>query len=179
MRWYLKFTAIVDDLSEALGRLVSWTALVMVFVGSWNAVTRYFSRQTGIDFHANALQDTQWYLFSAMFLLGAAYTLKRDEHVRVDVIYHRLSVKTRLWITLAGHVLFLVPFCCVVIWASWPLVADSWRILEGSPDPGGLPRYVVKTMIPIGFFLLLLQGLAEIVKTSRSIKNAATHEAVP
>ena len=171
MRWVQKFVSIVDDLSETLGRLVSWTTLIIVLVGSWNAITRYFSRSTGIDFHANALQDAQWYLFSAMFLLGASYALKRDEHVRVDVIYHRLSHRAQLWINLVGHIAFLIPFCCVVIWASWRLVVDSWSILEGSPDPGGLPRYVVKTMIPIGFACLLLQGVAETIKTVIALRR--------
>ncbi len=170
MRSLLKFSGFVDAINEQLGRVVAWTALLTVLVGSWNAITRYLSRETGMDFHANALQDLQWYLFSAMFLIGAAFTLKRDEHVRVDVFYHGFKPRTRILINLAGHTAFLLPFCLVMIWTSSSMVRESWKILEGSPDPGGLVRYPVKTMIPIAFFLLFLQGLSEIIKLTRAWK---------
>lgn len=160
----------VDGLSDAVGRLVSWLILVIVLLGSYNAIARYLSRGLGWDIHANALQDLQWYLFSVVFLAGSGWTLRRDEHVRVDVLYHRFPERMQQGIQIAGTVLFLIPFCLVMLWASWPLVRHSWNILEASPDPGGLPRFIIKTAIPLGFLLLLLQGCAELGKHLRAWK---------
>ena len=159
----------IDELNEKLGRLVSWLAVVIVVVGSWNAMARYLGKSLGRNVHLNALQDLQWYLFSVMFLVGAAYTLKRDEHVRVDVLFSRFAPRTRLWINIVGTAAFLIPFSITVIWASWPLVRDAWVILETSPDPGGLARYPIKAAIPVGFFLLLLQGISELIKYIRAL----------
>ena len=108
--------------------------------------------------------DLQWYLFSLIFLMGSAYGLNHDYHVRVDVMYARLGRRTRAWIDLIGSVLFLVPFTGVMLWVSWGPVVRSWAILETSPDPGGLPRYPIKTVILVSFFLLFLQAISQIVK---------------
>jgi TRAP-type mannitol/chloroaromatic compound transport system permease small subunit len=154
----------IERFSDLTGRLLYWLTLAMVLIGSYNAVVRYLGRYIGSDLSSNAYIELQWYLFSLVFLLGAAYTLKEDAHVRVDVLYSRLSERGKAWINLLGTLLFLIPFCALMIWVSWSSVASSWSVLEMSPDPGGLPRYPIKTVIPIGFALLILQGVAHSVK---------------
>ena len=160
-------------LCAGVGRASAWLIVLIVLAGSWNALARYAGKGWGIELSANALQDAQWYLFSLVFLLGAAWTLQRDEHVRVDVLYQRFSPRTRAWINLAGHTLFLIPFCLVMLWASWPLVRDAWLIHEQSPDPGGLPRYPIKAALPLGFLLLLAQGLVSLARELRVVRGRA------
>ena len=143
----------------------------MVVIGSVNAVFRYLGRFTGVDLSSNAYLESQWYLFSIVFLLAASYTLRQGAHVRVDVLYGRLSKKGQAWLNLAGGVLFLIPFSVLMIWASWSWVLNSWDVLEISPDPGGLPRYPLKTIIPITFVLLILQGFSEIIKSAATIRG--------
>lgn len=159
-----KITGVIDAISEQTGRAVAWLTLVVVLVAAFNAVARYLARFIQIDLSSNAFIELQWYLFAVIFLLGAAYTLKHNAHVRVDVLYDRFSARTRAWINLVGHILFLIPFCVFMIWITTPYVLNSWRELEGSADPGGLPRYPIKTVLPIAFVLLLLQAVSEVLK---------------
>ncbi len=158
------FVRLVDGFTERVGRAVSWLVLAMVLIGAYNAVARYLGRGLGVNLSSNAYLEAQWYLFSLVFLLGAAYTFKHDNHVRVDVLYGRMSKRGRLWIDLIGTVVFLLPFSLFTLWVSWPSVRNSWTVLEGSPDPGGLPRYPIKSMILVAFALLALQGCAEVVR---------------
>ena len=132
---------------------------MMTVLGALNAILRYSSRFTGQVLSSNGLLEGQWYLFSAVFLLGAGYTLSQDKHVRVDVVYSQLSKVNQQRIDLVGVVVFAIPFCILGIWSSWEFVMNSWSILEQSPDAGGLARYPVKTLIPVGFGLLLWQCL--------------------
>ena len=136
----------------------------MVVIASYNTIARYCGRYVGINLTSNALLEAQWYLFSVVFLLGAAHALIHNVHVRVDVVYDRLRARARAWINLIGGGLLLLPFCIFAIWASWPPVISSWRIHEISPDPGGLPRYPIKMLIPIAFMFIILQGVAEMIK---------------
>lgn len=159
-----RITEWIDSLNDRVGRLASWLVLVIVLLGAWNAVARYATRFTELSLSSNAYLELQWYLFSAMFLLGGAYTLKSDEHVRVDVLHATLHPRMRARIDVAGTLLFLIPFCCFMLWASWFPVKNAWAIREMSPDPGGLPRYPVKTLIPVAFVLLLLQAVALLIK---------------
>lgn len=154
----------LDGLAKHLGAGVSWLTLLMVLVGAYNTLARYVGKGLGLSLGSNAYLELQWYLFSAVFLLGASDALRRDAHVRVDVFYGRLGPAGRDWIDLVGGVLFLVPFCVAGIVLSWPSVASSWAVGEVSPDPGGLPRYPIKTLVPVAFGLLLLQGVAEIAR---------------
>lgn len=154
----------IDRLNERIGALAAWTVLAVVLLGAWNAVARYISKFTELNISSNAYLELQWYLFSVMFLLGGAYTLKRDEHVRVDVLYARWSPRTRARIDVAGTLLFLIPFSIFVLITSWFPVSNSWAIREMSPDPGGLPRYPIKTLIPVAFVLLLLQAVSQLRK---------------
>ncbi|NKB88288.1 MAG: TRAP transporter small permease subunit [Acidobacteria bacterium] len=143
----------------------------MVLIGAYNAVARYLGRGIGINLSSNAYLEAQWYLFSLVFLLGAAYTFKHDNHVRVDVLYGRLSRRGKTIINLIGTALFLLPFSIFSIWVSWPSVRNSWAVLEGSPDPGGLPRYPIKTMIIVAFVLLALQGVAELIRGVQLLRS--------
>ncbi len=171
MRLLLRLSAAIDRANDRIGAAIQWLVLLMVLVGAFNALARYATRYTGISLSSNAYFDLQWYMFSLIFLLGAAYGLNNDVHVRVDVLYSRLSVRGRAWIDLAGSVLFLLPFCIMMLWVSWPFVRNSWAVLEGSPDPGGLPRYPIKTLILVSFFLLFLQGVSQTVKQVERIRT--------
>ncbi len=164
MRSLLRISTAIDRLNDRIGSIIQWLALVTVVIGALNAIARYTGRYTGVSLSSNAYLDLQWYLFSLIFLMGAAYGLNHDYHVRVDVLYSRLGHRARAWIDLIGSALFLVPFAFVMLWVSWGPVANSWAILETSPDPGGLPRYPIKTVILVSFFLLLLQAISQIVK---------------
>jgi TRAP-type mannitol/chloroaromatic compound transport system permease small subunit len=158
-------------MNDAVGRVVYWLGLAMVLIAAFNSVVRYLGRFIGTDWSSNAYLEAQWYLFSVVFLLGAAYTLRHEGHVRVDVIFSRFSAKGKAWIDLAGTVLFLIPFCVLMIWVSIPSVEHSWAVMEMSPDPGGLPRYPIKTLIPIAFFLLILQALSMTVRSVATIRG--------
>jgi TRAP-type mannitol/chloroaromatic compound transport system permease small subunit len=162
-RW-LQWARRIDRVSEWSGWGLYWLTLGMVGVGAFNAIARYLGRYAGVRLSSNMWIELQWYLFSLVFLLGAAYTLKYDDHVRVDVLYGRLSRQGKAWINLLGTVLFLLPFCGVVLWMSIPFVTNSWAVLEASPDPGGLPRYPIKTVIPLALLLLMLQGVSLMIR---------------
>lgn len=164
MKALFRLADAVDALSEKVGSLAALLALVMVLLGAFNAVARYAGRALGVDLASNLYIEAQWFCFAAMFLLGAAVTLRRDEHVRVDVLYARLSPTRKAWLDVAGTVLLLVPFCGFAIWSSLPTVLMSVSVREGSPEPGGLPRYPLKVLIPVAFGLVLLQGLAFLVR---------------
>jgi TRAP-type mannitol/chloroaromatic compound transport system permease small subunit len=165
-----KVSHAIDRVSGAVGRVTWWLTLAMVLFGAFNAVVRYLDRYTGWGLSSNVYIELQWYLFAAVFLLGAAYALREDAHVRVDVMYGRLSRKGRAWINVAGTVLFLIPFCVFALIQSIPTVSNSWAILEQSPDPGGLPRYPIKTLIPIAFVLLLVQGVSMLIKAFEDLR---------
>lgn len=164
MQRLLKISRAIDRFSNRIGVLLSWLVLLMVLVGVYNAVTRKLSQSMGLDLSSNMYIEAQWYMFSLVFLWAAGYALRHGVHVRVDIFYTRLNGKGKAWIDTLGTLLFLLPLCVLVIWISTPYALDSWRILENSPDPGGLPRYLIKTAIPIAFILLLLQGVSELVR---------------
>lgn len=149
----------MDQFYAIVSKVCAWILFVMTILGALNAVLRYSSKFTGQVWSSNAFLEGQWYLFSAVFLLGAGYTLYKDKHVRVDVLYSRLSKSGQKRINLIGTLVFAIPFCLLGIWSSFEFVFNSWSIWEQSPDAGGLPRYPVKTLIPVGFTLLLLQCL--------------------
>ncbi|MGD8601688.1 MAG: TRAP transporter small permease subunit [Gemmatimonadota bacterium] len=164
MRLLRRLSSGVDALNDRIGASIRWLVLLMVLTGAGNAVVRYFSRGLGLSLNLVPVTEAQWYLFSIVFLLGAAYALRHGVHVRVDVLYERLTTRTRAWIDLVGTVLFLVPFAVMMLWVTFPAVRSSWEIREASPDPGGLPRYPVKALILVAFALLVLQALSEVVK---------------
>lgn len=136
----------------------------MIGVGVWNVLGRYLGNAIGQNLSSNALIETQWYLFDLVFLLGAAYTLQHNDHVRVDVFYARWNRRRKAMADLFGTLVFLLPFCALVIYFSWGAVVQSWAIRETSPDPGGLIRYPIKSMIIVSFALLILQGISDAIK---------------
>jgi TRAP-type mannitol/chloroaromatic compound transport system permease small subunit len=149
---------IINTISEWTGRLIAWLVLILVLIIVYNS-----SMAAVFSIGSVALQELQWHLFALIFLLGAAYTLKHDEHVRVDIIYQGrwMDKRKRAWVDLLGGLFLLVPFCLLIISASWTFVHDAYIFQEGSPDGGGLPfRFLLKSAIPVGFGLLMLQGIA-------------------
>lgn len=146
----------IDGLNEWVGQGVSWVTLSLVLVVFIDVVMRYLFNTSYVF-----TQELEWHLFGFIFLIGAGYTLLHDGHVRVDIIYQRLGIKGRAWINLLGVLFFLIPGCILVITTSWKFTLNSFSILEGSPDPGGIPfRFIIKGCIPVGFTFLLLQGLS-------------------
>jgi TRAP-type mannitol/chloroaromatic compound transport system permease small subunit len=160
----LRIASIIDTINEWVGRLTYWLVLLMVLIGVWNVIGRYLGRFIGQNLTSNVLIEVQWYLFDLVFLLGAAYTLKHNEHVRVDLFYKDWPPRRKALANLIGTILFLIPFSVMVIYFSWGSIISSWQILETSPDPGGLPRYPIKSMIIVSFILLIFQGVAEAIK---------------
>ena len=155
----LKLSRLVDGLNERVGRAVYWLILVAVLVSAGNATVRYL-----FDMSSNGWLELQWYLFSAVFLLAAGYTLQHNEHVRIDLIFSRLPARRRAWIDLFGSVFFLLPIAIVVMVLSWPVFVESYLRHEVSADAGGLLRWPAKLLIPAGFLLLVLQGISEFIK---------------
>jgi TRAP-type mannitol/chloroaromatic compound transport system permease small subunit len=149
-----------------------WLVLAMVLVGAFNAVARYTDATTGWALSSNTWLELQWYAFALVFLLGAPYALATDDHVRVDVLYGRLGPRAKAGIDLAGTLLLLVPFCLFVLWFSLPAVQSSWAVWEQSPNPGGLPRYPIKTAIPVACVLLLGQGAALALRCLAVLRGA-------
>lgn len=136
----------------------------MVLIGAISAVARYFARSQQWTLNLTPATEAQWYLFSLIFLLGAAYGLNHDVHVRVDVMYERMSPRVQAIIDMVGTLFFLVPFSILMLYVSFPAVRAAWNVREMSPDPGGLPRYPIKALILVSFVLLLLQAFSQLVK---------------
>lgn len=152
----------VDHFTEQSGRLLAWLTLALAAVTCLVVLLRY-----GIGIGSVAIQESTSYLHAMVFMLGAAYTMKQDGHVRVDIFYRRLSPRNRAWVNSVGALLFLLPFCAFVIGISWPFVSESWRIMEGSPDPGGIHGvFLLKSLIPLMALSLLLQGLADLARNA-------------
>jgi TRAP-type mannitol/chloroaromatic compound transport system permease small subunit len=172
MRSLLKISRWIDNFTENLGFLTNWIILLTIGVGFYNVVARYLGRFIGVTLATNMLIELQWYLFSLAFLLGFAYILKHGENVRVDFLYAHWSEKQRSLIDFLGTILFLIPFCVLGIWVTFNPVLTSWGYLpngtwgnwEISSDANGLPRAPIKTMIPVGLLLLLLQGISQAIK---------------
>ena len=149
----------IDVLNEHLGRLVYWCVLIMVLVSAANATSRY-----ALNLASNAWLELQWYLFAAVFLLCSGYTLLHNEHIRIDVVSSHLSRRTQVWIDVFGLVVFLLPMSIFIMWLSWPIFMNAWTSGEISGSAGGLIRWPVRLLVPIGFFLLSAQGISELIK---------------
>ncbi|MDE5094958.1 MAG: TRAP transporter small permease subunit [Trichodesmium sp. St11_bin5] len=181
MQILLRLSRIIDDLNERIGRLTYGLVILMVLVGVWNVIGRYLGRTIGQNLTSNAFIEIQWYIFDLVFLLGSAYALKHNEHVRVDIFYTKWSPKRKALANLIGTIFFLIPFSIIIVVVSWGAVLNSWAIFETSPDPGGLPRYPIKTMIIVSFILLYLQGISEAIKnfavlTGKLAPHQESHE---
>jgi TRAP-type mannitol/chloroaromatic compound transport system permease small subunit len=159
MNMLLAFSRGVDALNERIGRAVYWLVLIMVLVSAANATSRYALARA-----SNAWLELQWYLFGAVFLLCAGYTLLHNEHIRIDVIAGRLSRRTQVWIDIVGTLFFLMPLAITVVVLSWQPFLNAWYSNEVSASAGGLIRWPVRVLVPVGFFLLALQGVSELIK---------------
>lgn len=166
MKALLGLSRAIDALSAHLGKLLSWLVLAMVLISAANATVRKL-----FDYSSNAYLEIQWYLFAAVFLLGAGYTLLRNEHVRIDIISNRLSPRARNWIDVMGIVLFIFPMSIIIAWLSWPLLVDSWVRNEVSTNAGGLIIWPARLLVPVGFALLILQGISELIKRIAYLKG--------
>ena len=160
MQGFLRLSGWLDRIGYRCGQLANLMILASCFISASNAMIRY-----GFDWSSNALLEMQWYLFGAAVMLGASYTFQRNEHVRVDLVYGHVAERKQLWIDIFGIIFFLFPACILFAWLSWEsLFLPSWAIMEQSSNAGGLPRWPIKFVVPIGFALLTLQGLSELIK---------------
>lgn len=159
MNGLLAFSRVIDTVNRHFGKVANWMVLLSCVISAGNAASRYT-----ISVSSNAWLEIQWYMFAAMFMLGASYTLARNEHVRVDIIYGHLSTRAQIWVDIIGGILFLLPATVILAWMSWPIFHNSWVSGEVSPNAGGLIRWPVKIFLPLGFWLLTLQGVSEIIK---------------
>jgi TRAP-type mannitol/chloroaromatic compound transport system permease small subunit len=156
---FMKLSGLIDSLNEKIAVLVSWALLVAVIICAGNALVRYT-----FNYSSNGWLEVQWYLYAAVFMLASAYTLRRDEHVRIDVVVGRFSKRTQAWIDLLGFLIFLLPVCLLILWHGIPFALLSIQSAEMSSNAGGLIVWPAKLLIPAGFVLLVLQGLSEIIK---------------
>jgi TRAP-type mannitol/chloroaromatic compound transport system permease small subunit len=159
MKSLLALSRAIDKLNEQVGKLVYWCVLIMVLVSAANAMSRY-----SLNLASNAWLELQWYLFAAVFLLCAGYTLLHNEHIRIDVVSSRLSRRKQIWIDILGLVLFLLPMSLLIMWLSWPIFMNAWTSGEISGSAGGLVRWPARLLVPAGFFLLSAQGISELIK---------------
>lgn len=158
----LKIISIIDTFTEYTGKFISIFVIILVLLVGYDVSMRYLFNSGSI-----AIQELEWHLFSIILLLGSAYTLKHDEHVRLDIFYSSklINDKVRIWFDVLGTLLILLPFCLLIIVSAWPFVTQAYIHNEISPDPGGLPaRWLIKAAIPLGFLFLLIQGIAEALK---------------
>jgi TRAP-type mannitol/chloroaromatic compound transport system permease small subunit len=155
----LSVSRLIDRLSERIGHAFYWLVLATVLISAANAVVR-----KAFNVSSNAFLEIQWYLFSAIFLLLAGYTLLRNDHVRIDVISGRLSKRAQTWIDVIGTVFFLFPMAILIMWLSWPVFVDAYERHEVSTNAGGLIIWPARLLVPVGFFLLILQGISELIK---------------
>ena len=159
MKLLLGLSRAIDALNEHVGRLTYWLILAAVLISAGNAVVRY-----SLNMSSNAWLEIQWYLFSFVFLFCAGYTLLHNQHVRIDVISGQLSGRARAWIDILGTVFFLMPMAIAIMWLSWPVFLDAYQSGEVSTNAGGLTVWPGRLMLPVGFFLLILQGVSELIK---------------
>ena len=159
MKLLLRLSRAIDALNEHVGRLTYWLILAAVLISAGNAVVRY-----SVNMSSNAWLEIQWYLFSFVFLFCAGYTLLHNQHVRIDVISGQLSGRARAWIDIFGTIFFLMPMAIAIMWLSWPVFLDAYLSGEVSTNAGGLTVWPGRLMLPIGFFLLILQGISELIK---------------
>jgi len=159
MNRLLALSRAIDFVNEKLGWVADWLVLLSCLISAANAFSRY-----AFSISSNAWLEIQWYMFGTLVLLGASYTLKKNEHVRVDIVYSNISTRRQIWIDIIGGLLFLLPATLILAYLSWPVFYNSWMQGEVSTNAGGLVRWPIKIFLPIGFALLSLQGISELIK---------------
>jgi TRAP-type mannitol/chloroaromatic compound transport system permease small subunit len=166
MKSLLKLAGRIDGLNERVGRIAVWMVLLACGVSAANALLRYT-----LNISSNAWLELQWYMFAATVMLGAPWVLKHNGHVRVDILYSRLKPRAQATLDLVGMLVFLLPVACFLAWSSWPLFSNSFSSYEMSGNAGGLMRWPVKLLLPLGFGLLSLQGISEVIKRIGFLMN--------
>ena len=167
MKFLNSYVKSVNKLNTVVGKYTSWLTTILVLVVVFDVITRYVFNTSSV-----AMQELEWHLFAVLFLMGGAYTLLKDNHVRVDLFYSTFNTKQKAWINLVGTIIFLIPFVLLIIYASHNYVMSSFSFKESSPDPGGLPaRYILKAFIPLSFTFLLLQSISLLFTSILQIKN--------
>ena len=166
MKALLKICDVIDAVNAKFGVVANYLVLFAALISAGNAGSRYVFSES-----SNAWLEIQWYMFAGMVLLGGPYTLKMNEHVRVDLVYGMVSERTRIWIDIVGGVLFLLPICIILTHFTWPWFVESWNINEQSSNAGGLVRWPVKLLMPIGFSLMAIQGISEIIKRIAALEH--------
>jgi TRAP-type mannitol/chloroaromatic compound transport system permease small subunit len=156
----------IDWFNTQLAVIANWLVLLAALISAGNAASRYVFSES-----SNAWLEIQWYMFAGMVLLGGPYTLKMNEHVRVDLVYGLVSERTRIWIDIVGGFLFLLPICVILTYFTWPWFVDSWIINEQSSNAGGLVRWPVKLLMPMGFCLMAVQGVSELIKRIAALEH--------
>jgi len=156
---FMSLSRLIDGVNDRIAGAISWALLVAVIICAGNALMRYIFNHS-----SNAWLEIQWYLYGAIFMLASAHTLRRDEHVRIDVVVGRFSKRTQVWIDLFGYLIFLLPVCLLILWHGIPFAQISVQSQEMSSNAGGLIVWPAKILVPLGFLLLILQGLSEIIK---------------
>jgi TRAP-type mannitol/chloroaromatic compound transport system permease small subunit len=159
MKMCLALSRAIDAMNTGIAFLAEWLVLLSCLISAGNAFSRY-----AFGISSNAWLEIQWYMFAAVVLLGASYTLKKNEHVRVDIVYANVSTRRQIGIDVFGSIFFLLPATIIMAYLSWPIFYNSWMLGEVSSNAGGLIRWPVKILLPIGFALLTLQGISELIK---------------
>lgn len=172
MRPLLAFSAAVDWLNEKIGYICNLMVLLACVVSAGNAMVRY-----AFDYSSNSFLEAQWYMFAILVMFGAAYTFKRNEHVRVEIFYLFLSERGQLWLDLIGTVVFLIPACLLLSYLSWPFFHQAYAVNEVSMNAGGLVRWPIKFVLPAGFIMLALQGASEAIKRVAALQGQVTIDA--
>ena len=159
MRILLALSRVIDAFNEKFAVIANWLVLLSCLISAGNAFSRY-----AFNISSNAWLEIQWYMFGAVVMLGTSYTLKKNEHVRVDIVYANVSTRKQIGIDIFGFILFMLPATVIMAYLSWPIFYNSWHMSEVSSNAGGLIRWPVKILLPVGFFLLSLQGISELIK---------------
>ena len=171
MKSLLAISRGIDWFNTHLAVVANWLVLLAALISAGNAGSRYLFSES-----SNGWLEIQWYMFAGMVLLGGPYTLKMNEHVRVDLFYGLASERTRIWIDIVGGLLFLLPICVILTYFTWPWFVESWTINEASSNAGGLVRWPVKLLLPVGFFLMAMQGVSEIIKRVAALEHVIDAE---
>ncbi len=166
MPFWLALSGSIDRVNELFGRFANVLVLLSCVISAGNAMVRY-----AFDYSSNGWLEAQWYMFAAMVMLGASYTLRRNEHVRVEIFYLYLSERGQLWLDLFGAIVFLLPVCILLTALSWPFFLQSFAVNEWSSNAGGLLRWPIKLLLPAGFALIALQGVSEVVKRIAALRG--------
>ena len=172
MRPLLALSAGIDWLNEKVGNVCNWLVLAACVVSAANAMIRY-----AFGYSSNGWLELQWYMFAILVMFGASYTFKKNEHVRVEILYLMLSERGQLWLDLIGTLCFLIPACLLLSWLSWPFFMQAYAVGELSSNAGGLLRWPIKLVVPVGFVMLALQGVSEVIKRVAALQNLVTIDA--